>query len=39
MSGVVEYERRKAEWIRTHPEASPREYERAIRKIAKEAGI
>lgn len=37
--GVAEYERRKAEWIRANPEASPIEYEAAILRICREVGI
>jgi len=28
------YEREKAAWIAAHPEATPEEYEKAIREIA-----
>ena len=31
-----EYERRKREWVKAHPDSTPEEYERAIKKILKE---
>lgn len=34
-----EYERRKADWIARHPDATPEEYEAAIRKIVREVGV
>ncbi len=34
-----EYELRKADYLRKHPEATPEQYQAAIRKIAKELGI
>lgn len=34
-----EYERRKADWIASHPEATNEEYEQAMRMIAKECGV
>lgn len=34
-----EYERRKQEWVRSHPDSTPEEYERAIKKIAMECGV
>lgn len=34
-----EYERRKAAWIAAHPEATPRQYERAMRDIANECEV
>jgi len=37
--GFVAYELRKAAWMKEHPEALPREYTVAIRRIAKECGI
>jgi hypothetical protein len=33
-SGTQRYELEKREWISNHPEATPEEYERAIREIA-----
>lgn len=36
---VQSYERLKREWIDKHPEASPREYEQAMRRIARECGV
>lgn len=35
----IRYERRKAEWLEKHPNASPYEYDNAMRKIAKECGV
>jgi hypothetical protein len=37
--GWREYERRKQEWIAAHPEAPPREYEQAMRRLANECGV
>ena len=34
----AEYERRKAEWVAAHPDATPAEYEAAMRRIAMELG-
>lgn len=34
-----DYEYLKAAWIKAHPDASPEEYERAMRKLAKELGV
>lgn len=34
-----EYERRKAEWSAEHPDATPDEYTRAMRVIARECGV
>jgi len=36
---MQEYERKKAEWIRAHPDATPKQYETAMRKIARECGL
>lgn len=33
------YEREKAEWVRSHPTAGPREYESAMREIARRWGV
>lgn len=33
------YEARKARWIADHPEATSREYEQAMRELAKECGV
>lgn len=33
------YERRKAEWIARHPDATPAQYARAMRGIARKAGL
>ncbi len=33
------YERRKAEWIALHPDATPEAYARAMRGIARKAGL
>jgi hypothetical protein len=35
----AEYERRKAEWVRLHPEATPEAYTAAMRAIADELGV
>lgn len=35
----AEYERRKADWLRTHPEASADDYEAAMQRIAAECGV
>ena len=35
---LAEYERRKREWARANPEAGSAEYERAMRRIARECG-
>ena len=37
--GWDEYERRKQEWIRAHPEATPVEYTAAMNAIANETGV
>ena len=34
-----EYERRKAAWIAENPQATPEEYQQAMRRIAKECGV
>ena len=39
MDRHYEYERRKAAWAREHPDATPQEYERAVRRIAKALGL
>jgi len=33
------YERMKADWVRANPEATPQEYQAAMRRIARECGI
>ena len=33
------YERLKAEWRAEHPDATPEEYERAMRRIAEQCGV
>lgn len=33
------YERLKQYWIAKHPEATPREYEQAMRECAEKAGV
>ena len=35
----AEYERHKLGWIRTNPEATQREYEKAMRELAKRLGV
>jgi len=35
----AQYERMKAEWVASHPNATPTEYTEAIRKIAKDCGV
>ena len=37
--GWDEYERRKQEWIRAHPEATPAEYTATMLRIATECGV
>lgn len=34
-----EYERRKAQWIDRNPEATPEQYQRAMREIANDLGV
>ena len=34
-----DYERRKADWVRSHPEATPQEYQAAMTRIARECGV
>ena len=34
-----EYERRKAQWVDRNPEATPDEYQRAIKAIANDMGV
>lgn len=34
-----EYERRKADWIYKNPDATPQQYQQAMKRIAKELGI
>lgn len=36
---VQGYERRKAEWIARHPDATPAQYARAMRGIARKVGV
>jgi hypothetical protein len=36
---ISQYEFLKAEWIRNHPEATPLQYEKAMRSIARKCGI
>jgi len=33
------YEREKQAWVEKHPDATPQEYEQAIRKIAERIGF
>lgn len=35
----AEYERRKAEWVARNPDATPQQYQQAMKRIAKELGI
>lgn len=39
MNAWSKYERRKAEWLRQHPDSTEKEYEKAIKQIAKELKI
>lgn len=39
MWAYVEYEKRKQEWIKSHPDATPNDIERACEEIAKELGV
>jgi hypothetical protein len=39
MNPYLEYERRKAEWVRKNPDASPEEYQAAMTAIARRVGI
>lgn len=34
-----DYEAAKRDWTRTNPEATPEEYQKAMRRIAKELGL
>lgn len=34
-----EYERRKADWKAKNPHAKPKEYESAVREIARKVGV
>lgn len=34
-----QYEAAKAAWVRTHPNATPAEYEAAMARIAEELGV
>lgn len=36
---LARYERLKAAWIAMHPGATCREYERAVRQIARQCGV
>lgn len=36
---LSDYERMKANWIRTNPNATPAEYAKAMRKIAQKCGV
>jgi len=38
-SVFAEYEKRKKEWVLANPTATHLEYEKALRRIAKELGI
>lgn len=38
-TAYAEYERRKADWIRANPEATPEQYQAAMTRIAREAGV
>jgi hypothetical protein len=33
------YEALKADWIRQHPHATPQQYQKAMRQIARKAGV
>ncbi len=35
----ADYENNKAQWIAKHPDATHEEYEQAMQRIAKEAGV
>ena len=37
--GHASYDRQKAAWIAANPQASPRDYEAAMRRIAKDCGV
>jgi len=39
MSNFALYEHLKQAWIRANPTATPRQYEQAIRRIARRAGV
>jgi hypothetical protein len=39
MSAFNEYEIQKASWIRSNPNATPQEYQQAMRLIAKRCGV
>jgi hypothetical protein len=36
---LASYEAAKAAWIASHPDATPAEYEAAMRRIARECGV
>lgn len=39
MTPAIRYERLKAAWIAAHPDATPAQYEAAMRAIARKAGL
>jgi hypothetical protein len=39
MYSYAEYERKKADWVQANPEATPQEYQAAMRRIALECGV
>jgi len=39
MYSYAEYERKKADWVQANPEATPQEYQTAMRRIALECGV
>lgn len=38
-AGLLRYERRKAEYIAEHPEATPAEYSKAMTRLARDCGV
>lgn len=39
MYGYEQYEEMKRAWIKAHPEATPEEYQNAMRRIAAKCGV
>jgi hypothetical protein len=39
MTAVLRYEVAKAAWVAAHPDATPAEYEAAMRRLARECGL
>lgn len=39
MTPAIRYERLKAAWIAAHPDATPAQYETAMRELARRCGL